>query len=161
PKGQPRRGPAGELRGRGARPSPSIHPPGDALPVFLADEELLELAGGGARQRLDEVDAARALEMAEMVAREGDDLRLGGGDAGPEDDQRLRGFAPALARHADHGALEHRRVLVERVLDLRRGDVLPAGDDHVLLAVDDLDVAVAIPGRQVAGVEVAVVDDLR
>jgi hypothetical protein len=46
-------------------------------------------------------------------------------------------------------------VAVERLLDLQRGDVLAARDDHVLRPVLDLDVAVGVPDGQVAGVEPA------
>ena len=80
---------------------------------------------------------------------------------GLQHDERLRRLAPLLVRHADHRAFEHRRVLVERVLDLGRADVLAARDDHVLLAVDDVDRAALVPDREVAGVEVAAVDRLR
>ena len=51
---------------------------------------------------------------------------------------RDRGLAPAFVRDADHGQLGHGRVHGERVLDLGAVDVLAAGDDHVLLAVDDV-----------------------
>jgi hypothetical protein len=46
-------------------------------------------------------------------------------------------------------------VAVQHVLDLDRRDVLAAGDDDVLAAVLDLDVAVRVHDRQVAGVEPA------
>ena len=41
-------------------------------------------------------------------------------------------------------------MLVEDLLDLARVDVVPAADDHVLLAVDDEEVAVGVDGRHVA-----------
>ena len=53
-----------------------------------------------------------------------------------------------------------RRVAVEHVLDLERGDVLAAGDDDVLAAVLDLDVAVGLHHREVAGVEPAAAERL-
>ena len=46
-------------------------------------------------------------------------------------------------------------MAVEHVLDFERGDVLAARDDDVLGAVLDLDVAVGLHHRQVAGVEPA------
>src|ERR1700674_5125980 len=94
-----------------------------ALPVLVANDELLELAGGGARKRCYEVDRCGALEVGEMLAGEFDELVLGRCHALAQNDQRLRGLAPLLAGHADHGALQHGGVLVERVFDLRRADV--------------------------------------
>src|SRR5690606_1440688 len=75
-----------------------------------------------------------------------------------QDDERLGRFAPLFARDANHGAFEYGRVFVERVFDFRAGDVFATGDDDVLLAVDDVDGAELVPDREVAGVEVAVVD---
>ena len=46
-------------------------------------------------------------------------------------------------------------MAVERVFHLERADVLAAGDDDVLAAVLDLDVAVGLQHREVAGVEPA------
>ena len=69
--------------------------------------------------------------------------------------ERLRPLAPALVGDRHDGALEHRGVRADRLLDLDRGDVLAAGDDHVLAAVAQLDGAVGVPHREVAGVEPA------
>jgi hypothetical protein len=44
---------------------------------------------------------------------------------------------------------------VQHVLDLDGGDVLATGDDDVLGAVLDVDVAVLVPDRQIAAVEPA------
>jgi len=41
------------------------------------------------------------------------------------------------------------------VLDLGAVDVLPAGDDHVFLAVDDVQETLVVGAYQVAGVEPA------
>ena len=66
-----------------------------------------------------------------------------------------------LVRRADHRRLDHGRVRVEHVLDVLGIDVLPAGDDHVLLAVDDEQVAVLVTVADVAGVKPAVADRRR
>ena len=50
----------------------------------------------------------------------------------------------------------HRRMLVEHALDLDRRDVLAAAADHVLLAVDEVEVAFGVAPHHVAGVEPAV-----
>jgi hypothetical protein len=48
----------------------------------------------------------------------------------------------------------------EHLLDLDRGDVLPAADDDVLAAVSELDVPVGVDNAQVAGVEPAAAECL-
>ena len=50
---------------------------------------------------------------------------------------------------ADDGGFGDARVLVQHTLDLGGIDVLAAGDDHVLLAVVDGEVAVGIAGADV------------
>ena len=75
--------------------------------------------------------------------------------AGLQHHQRLHGLAPALVRHADHRDLRHRRVRRDHVLDLAREHVEAAGDHHVLLAVDDVQEALAVEAGDVAGVQPA------
>ena len=58
--------------------------------------------------------------------------------------------------HADHRRLEHVRVLVQRLLHLARVHVVAAADDHLLLAVDEKQVAVVVDVADVAGGEPAV-----
>src|SRR5437660_566882 len=64
-------------------------------------------------------------------------------------------LAPTLVGPTDDGHLEHGVVLVEHPFDLGAGDVLAAGDDHVLQAVDNEQVAVLVTHADVAGVEPA------
>ncbi|BAS71984.1 Os01g0343001, partial [Oryza sativa Japonica Group] len=64
--------------------------------------------------------------------------------------ERARRLAPVLVRPPHHRRLLHRRVPEQRRLHLDRADVLPAGDDDVLGPVQDLDVPVLLPHRQVA-----------
>src|SRR3984957_7168058 len=126
-------------------------------PVRGAQGPLEYLPAGRARQRLDDVDGARALVVREALAGERDDLGSGHLLAGPEHDERLDALAPLVIGHADHRDLGHRRVLGHGLLDLGRVDVLPAGDDHVLDPVRDEqeaavvhvpDVAAAQPARR-------------
>jgi hypothetical protein len=80
-----------------------------------------------------------------VLAAEGDQLLLAWPPpAGLELDEGARRLAPLLVGPRDHRRLQHRRVLVERVLDLDRRDVLAARDDDVLGAVLELDVAVGV-----------------
>ena len=61
-------------------------------------------------------------------------------------------LAPLLVGQPDHRAVAHRGVLHQRLLDLGRVDVEAAGDDHVLQAVDDEQVALVVEVADVAGV---------
>ncbi|MNO36465.1 hypothetical protein D3C76_265340 [compost metagenome] len=70
----------------------------------------------------------------------------------------VHGLAPLRVRDADHGGDRHVRVGVERRLDLHRVDVEPAGDDHVLLAVDDEQETLFILVTEVAGLPEAVAE---
>src|ERR1700710_1176013 len=63
----------------------------------------------------------------------------------------MHGFAPLLAGNADHRALRHRRMLRDDVFHLHRIDVLAAGDDHVLYAIDQIDIAFLVHVAAVAG----------
>src|SRR5437763_924006 len=112
--------------------------------TLLAQFELLDLAGRGARDRVAELHALGDLEAGELPAAVGDDLLPGDLLVGRRDDQRGHHLAPLLVRHPDHRDLGHRGVAEHRVLDLDRRDVLAAGDDHVLLAVADRQVAALV-----------------
>ena len=59
-------------------------------------------------------------------------------------------------RHADDGALDDAGERVDLALDLLRIDVVAAGDDEVLAAPDDVDVAARVDLAEVAGDEEAV-----
>ncbi len=76
------------------------------------------------------------------------------GVAALRDDERLRRLSPALVGRGDDGDVGDDVVFEEGVLQLDRGDVLPAGDDDVLLAVLDRDEAVLVDDREVAHVVV-------
>ena len=64
-------------------------------------------------------------------------------------------LAPSGIRPCHHRGHQDAGVAVKNVFDLQTGDVFAAGDDHVLAAVSNLDVAVWVNHRQVAGVEPA------
>jgi hypothetical protein len=55
-------------------------------------------------------------------------------------------------RRADHGAILHRGVVADHALHLGRVDVEAAADDHVLLAVDDVQIPVGVLDADVARV---------
>ena len=80
--------------------------------------------------------------------------------AGVQLDDGLDRLAPFLVGHADHRAVLHRGVRPDHLLDLARVHVEPAGDDHVLAAVGDVQVALGVLVADVAGAQPAV-DDRR
>ena len=69
-------------------------------------------------------------------------------------------LAPLRVRLRHHAATITAGMAVQHVLDFLRGDVLAARDDDVLRAVLDLDVAVGMHHREVAGVEPAAAERL-
>src|SRR5262249_47832947 len=68
------------------------------LPRPLAQLDLAHLAGRGLRQ-LAELDGTRSVEAGEVLAREGDELRLAQVGSRLQRDVGLRPLAPALVRH--------------------------------------------------------------
>ncbi len=126
------------------------------------------LAGRGLWQRSED-DRARYFVMREMVTAPGDDIlgrerrprriRRRGRRRG-QGDERARAFAPFRIRAGDDRGFHDRRMAVKRLLDLERGNVFAARDDDVLGAILDLDIAVRVHDREVAGVEPAAVEAL-
>src|SRR5215471_17580672 len=123
-----------------------------SCPFAFAQHELLDLAGGGLRQR-PELDRVGALVVRQALTAERDELMRGRRGALVERDERLWPLSPARVGRPDHGAFEHRGVGGDRLLDLDAGDVLAAGDDDVLSPVAKLDVPVGMPHGQVPGME--------
>ena len=64
-------------------------------------------------------------------------------------------LAPARVGHGDDARLGDAAELRQRQLDLGGIDVLAAGDEHVLLAIDDVVVALVVAAHEIAGVEPA------
>src|SRR5690606_29501346 len=133
PRSNPGRG--GELKA-----APLVDHPLIALPIGRAQVLAEDLARGIARQGLDHVDAARSLEGRDTFACPGDDVALLDRHARLWNDNRLYGFAPFRVGDADHRDLLHRRVTIDRALDLSRIDILTARDDHVLHPVVDIEI---------------------
>src|SRR5262249_7992336 len=143
-----------EANGRG---SGMLHPADLRVlvrPFALAQHELLGFARRCLRQRA-ELNRVRALVVCEALPAERDDLLRGGRAALAERDERLRPLAPVRVRDPDDRAFEYGRVGGDRLLDFDAGDVLATGDDDVLAAVAELDVAVRMPYGQVPGMEPA------
>src|SRR5262245_54761631 len=108
-------------------------------PVRLAQQAFDQLARGVPREIGVERHLARGLVVGHVRAAEGDD-GLGGEDgAGSRLDGRVHALAPLRIRHAEDRGVLHVGVTVQDVLDLGRVDVDAARDDHVALAIADVD----------------------
>jgi len=68
-------------------------------------------------------------------------------------DKRLRRLAAVMVGNADHDHFLHRRMFVDRLLDHLRIDVEAAGDDHVLFAIDQVEIAIIVHVADIAGQE--------
>src|SRR5258708_8621583 len=119
---------------------------------LLPQQEFLDLPRRGLRQHAEH-HVARRLEAREARAAVVDDLPFRDLRARLQLDERTRRLAPLRVGLRDHARGEDRRVPVEHVLHLERRDVLAAGDDDVLGAVLDLEIAVGLHHREVARVE--------
>src|SRR5262245_52424822 len=144
-------------------PPPDPAPRGGDRPLLAgqvgraaAQHVLLDLAGRGLGQLGHEAHPVRGLEVRQAAAGERDDLLLARLLPVAEHHERVRRLAPLLVRQPDDRHLHHRRVAQQDALDLQRGDVLAAADDHVLDPVTDLRVAVRVQHSGIAGVEPAV-----
>src|SRR3546814_239168 len=111
-------------------------------------------------QFVAEFHVARLLVAGEVLARVRLDL-LGRQRRILLDDDQLDRLAGLLVRYADGSHLEHAGHHRDDVLDLVGVHVESRYQDHVLLAVDDVEEAFLVHLRHVAGVQPAVgVDDL-
>src|SRR5436853_449855 len=90
-----------------------------------------------------------------LLGGEAEGARARNRNPGAQADHCADPLAQSLVGQADGGHVEDGGVLGEHVLHLLGGDVLPAADDDVLLAVGDREVAVAIQPADVAGAEPA------
>ena len=75
-----------------------------------------------------------------------------------QDDAGRDRLAEFLVRHADHRRVGHRRMVDQGDLDLLGIDVQPAGHDHVLGAVDEVEIPVRVEIAHVAGAEPPVLE---
>src|SRR5436853_103363 len=75
--------------------------------------------------------------------------------SGPDTFQMPGTFCTVRVWDPDDRAFEHGGMGADRLLDFDAGDVLAAGDDDVLAAVAQFDVAVGMPHGKVTGMEPA------
>src|SRR6478735_4150663 len=123
---------------------------GTAGPVRGAQLAFEDLSRARLRQFVDPRDRTRHLVAREVLASE----RAHGGlveiGARSLDDHRVDQLAPVVARDAEHRCFVDVWMRLERRLDLRRVDVHPTRDDHVLLAVADVEEPLVVAVRDVA-----------
>src|ERR1700686_1553929 len=80
----------------------------------------------------------------------GDQIGLADGKAGFPGDDRHDDFAPCRVWRSDDRRHMHCGMFVKHVLDVVRKNVLAAADDHVLLAVDDVEKTLFVEPAHVA-----------
>src|SRR6266480_4818581 len=130
-----------------------------AGPVAGPQGLLVDLADGGEGQGVDDLDGLGRLVGTLLLLDQGDEAGGVDGGAGPGDDDGGDGLAPAVVGDADDGGGGDVGVGGQHVLHFLGIDVEPAADDHVVLAIDDIDVAVVVAPGHVPGVDPPVPDD--
>ncbi len=130
--------------------------------LLVAQFVAREFADRRARQFVDEIERRRNFVLAELAGEECLELvqreRIG---AGAQLDKGLRRLAAVIVGNADHDHFLHRGMVIDRLLDHLRIDVEAAGDDHVLLAVDQIEIAVTVHVADIAGQEAVADKGLR
>src|SRR5918995_3404441 len=113
----------------------------------------VDLADWRERERGDDVHLPRVLVAADPLLRPRDEV--GGLDVVAQSHKRDDLLAAGRILPPDHRRTLDRRVLEERLLDVAWKNVEAAADDQVLLAVDDVEVAVLVDSPEVARVQPA------
>src|SRR6516225_7337442 len=138
----------GVLRGAGG----SADCPSRVLPELVAKGALEYLSGGTDRHGLHEADFLGHLVARDHGAAMLEDVLLRGVRALLQDDDGSDTLAPTGIGGTHDGRHGDRGMRCDRLLDFRRVDVLAAGDDHVLGAVDDVEQSVTVPIASVTAV---------
>src|SRR5262249_13826947 len=137
--------------------APFDTPLAEDVAILRPELALFHLAHDVARQLVDDEHRLGHLEGGELRAGMGDHRRVARRrGVGPTGDHRHHRLAEIGMLDADHRALADAGHLVDHAFDLLGIDVEPAGDDQVLGAADDREVAVGIEAADIAGAEEAV-----
>src|SRR4051794_30180220 len=122
------------------------------LGIAVAELVLHDLAGGVARERIDELELLGQLLLHQVVLEEiRAQVRQCGHIRGVlGHDDCARALAGAGVGQADHGHIGDLRVREEDVLELLRRDVLHVADDDVLHPAGDPHVALRVERAEVA-----------
>ena len=119
--------------------------------IGLPQFDLAQFAGRRHRHLVEDAHQFWHLEAAEMLSAM---LRYAGfirGRARFQLDEGGHRLAPLRMRQAHYGGVLHGGMGEQRLLDLHRSDILAAGLDHVLLAVDEQHFAVLIDQGEISG----------
>src|SRR5918994_6958886 len=120
--------------------------PGDVV----AQQVLHHLPGRVARQLVDEGDLPRALVVREVLGAERLELVALDVGVGLAHDKGGDVLTEHVVRYADDRGLAHRRVFEDHALDVSRVHVVPAADDEVLLASDEVEEPVVVEVAEVS-----------
>src|SRR3990170_2323004 len=131
-----------------------------ASPIGLAQRRLLHFADRGARQGADQRDAPRNLVAADVRPAMVDDLLGRERHTGFGHDDREQRLAVPIVGNTDDRRLADAGVTVQNGLDFAGVNVLAAGDDHVLLAVDQEEIPILVEAPEVAGMKPSVPENL-
>ncbi len=108
-----------------------------------------EFARGVAWQGVAEFDAPRDFVARQPLTTEGREFFCRSVTAGAQFDGGDDAAAPVGVSFAERAGLLDRRMRQQRCLDLGRVDVLPAGNDQVVPAVKDVQVALVVEIAQI------------
>src|SRR5229473_5881894 len=125
--------------------------------ISIAQDILLHLAHGVARQFVDHDHPFRHLEFGEPAVERLQHrglINLGALVAHQDSGDAL---AEIGMRHADHGGFDHARHGVDFALDFLRIHIEAAGYHEILAAAEDMYIALAVDLAEIAGDEEAVV----
>ena len=120
----------------------------------------MDLAGGSLRHRTEKHHFGH-LEAGQMLTAIIDHFVFRKLDPLAQFDKGTGHLAPLGIGPRHHCGGDHRRMLVEHVLDFQRGNVLSPGNDNVLGAILDLDITVGLHHGQIAGMEPAAGEGFR
>src|SRR5580692_302443 len=141
--------------------SDSMNAAVNTSPIRRAERFSVRLACGSFRNPWPELDRLGGFYAAKLCLAVREHRILGQRFAIPQHHDSLDRFAPSVVRNSDHGALVDLRQRHDSGFDLRAINVKAASDDHVFLAVDDVDVSVFVGIADVARVVPAVRSYLR
>src|SRR3984885_12487939 len=124
-----------------------------ALPVLIPEQALVQLAGRRPGQLADEVNGPGAFEVGQPAPAVSDQLLLEirpGSTGIHELHHRLDLFAQIVVGDADDGHVQHGWMAGQEVLGFLGIDVDPTGDDHVALAVGEVQVPLGVDMANIA-----------
>src|SRR5207253_1922999 len=126
-------------------------------PKTVAQNLLKNLAGATLRQLgLRKLDAARNFEIGQRSSAIRDQLISSQVFSRLENNAGFHDFAPLWIRYSENRHFAHRWMRVNHGLDFSGVNVLPAGDDHVLQTIENVEESVCVLIADIAGAKEAV-----